>query len=446
MVKTSLISELWRNQLELYHTIYVGYSGGLDSTVLLHALAACPELFPKLAPIHIHHGISINADAWASHCLSFCQSLHLSLQVVSVKVENQANIEEAARTARYEAFAALITKNQCLLTAHHQDDQAETLLLHLLRGAGVKGLSGIAEIKPFCDSVLARPFLDIPRVDLESYASTHQLSWIEDESNADVYFSRNFLRHEVLPLLQTKWPGLLQNVTRTARLCRSAQANLDDLALIDYPELEAGASALPDRLAIHRIQALSEARIMNVLRYWIQKHGVRLPSEDILQCVLHEVMGARIDADPLVSWDKICIKRYEGSLYLLPVAMLEPFDTNLVVAWDNFPQMLSLPEGGAVIASVVSLGVGIKEGDRVEIRFRQGGERFHWHGQTKSLKKLMQTWLIPPWSRSRIPLLYVNDELAAVLGYANSDKARDRDQDRDNTLLRYYEFINTPAN
>ena len=419
MINTSLLSAIWRKQLAQYDAIYVGFSGGLDSTVLLHTLAGCPELLSKLAPIHIHHGLSPSADDWQVHCATVCKALSLSLKTIVVHVNGQSNIEEAARTARYGAFADQVKKNQCLLTAHHQDDQVETLLLHLFRGAGVKGLSGIAETQTFKEGILARPFLGISRSTLLTYATSHHLSWIEDESNTNIHFSRNFLRHDVLPLLQTKWPGVVQNLARTSRLCRVAQANLDDLAVLDYPTLNASGHEF--LLAIDQLLHLSESRCMNVLRYWLHQQGVRCPSEDILQRVLDEVIYARIDADPLVNWDEVCIKRYEGSLYLLPCEVLAPFDETIVVFWEAFPEPLILPAVGVLSGRATSSGLVINEGDRVEIRFRQGGERFRWHGQSKSLKKLMQSWLIPPWRRARIPLLYVNDVLAAVVGYAVSE-------------------------
>lgn len=409
-----LLESHWVQTLASYDCIYVGFSGGLDSTVLLHALACEPQLLTKICAVHINHGLSPQAQVWQIHCQQLCERLAISYQARTISFNRQANIEEAARHARYQVFSQLVQVNQCLLTAHHHDDQAETVLLHLFRGAGIKGLSGISDTLAFGQGFLYRPLLGLSRDRLLAYAKAHQLAWIEDESNADVHFSRNFLRQQVLPLLQTKWPGVSRNLVRTSELCRQAQANLDDLAEMDYPNL----ITCPNELAIKPLQQLSEARLSNVLRCWLQKNAARMPNYDTLSRLLSEVIHADHDANPELRWGNWVIKRYRGQLSLHQLESVSLFNP---VPWLNFPDSVELPGRGMLSARLAESGLKISPDDQIDIRCRQGGETFIWHGQTKSLKKLMQQWAIPPWLRSTIPLIYVNQRLAAVVGYAMSD-------------------------
>lgn len=409
-----LLDSHWAQKLGSYDCIYVGFSGGLDSTVLLHALASEAELNNKIRAVHINHGLSPQAEFWQSHCQQECVRLAIPCQTLTISFNRQANIEEEARHARYQAFAQLVKANQCLLTAHHQGDQAETVLLHLFRGAGVKGLSGISETMVFSQGFLHRPLLAQSREILLDYAKTHKLSWIEDESNADLNFSRNFVRQQVLPLVQTKWPAVSKNLVRTSELCRQAQANLNDLAEIDCPSLQTCST----ELSLNQLMHLSEARLSNVLRHWLQKNAARLPNYDTLRRLLTEVIHAESDANPEVQWDKWVIKRFHFRLSLHQVSSAPLVNT---VQWVCFPDSVELPGIGVLSAQLVAQGIKILPDDDIEIRFREGGETFVWHGQTKVLKKLMQQWNIPPWLRATIPLIYVNQQLAAVVGYAISD-------------------------
>ena len=410
-----MIKELsrWIETLSRYDLIYIGFSGGVDSTVLLHALANEPRLSKKIHVLHINHGISSQADAWQSHCEQICQQWSIPYQAIPVSFDRSANIEEGARNARYSAFARCIQDNQCLLTAHHQDDQAETLLLHLFRGAGVKGLAGISETSVFSQGTLHRPLLGISRETILAYAKSKQLVWIEDESNANVHFSRNFIRQQVLPLLQTKWPEVSKNLVRTSVLCREAQSNLDDLAQCDML-FSTNSTILP----LHQLKQLSQRRLSNVLRYWLQINAVRLPNYLTIQRIIQEVIEAASDANPEVCWDNVIVRRFQNQLFLL---INSDVDVPLSISWDSFPALISVPGVGVVAAQLVEKGFVFHPGDRVELRFRQGGELFYFHKQTKALKKLMQEWGIPTWLRDKTPLLYVNGQLAVVVGYAVSD-------------------------
>ena len=198
----ALLADDWQQSLANYNTLFVGFSGGLDSTVLMHCMASHPALVAKLRAVHVHHGLSVNATAWQAHCQQFCDALGIQLMVLKVTCNNRANIEESAREARYAAFSSLLSDNDCLLLAHHCDDQAETLLLQLLRGAGIDGLAAMPSVNNLSKGQLVRPFLQHSRQRLEAYAHQHRLAWINDESNQNSDFSRNYLRNEIMPLLQ----------------------------------------------------------------------------------------------------------------------------------------------------------------------------------------------------------------------------------------------------
>lgn len=391
--------------------VFVGYSGGLDSTVLLHALANQPKLHTKLQAIHIHHGLSMNADAWQRHCEIFCKALNIPLIVRHVDVNKHNNVEEYARTARYKAFADLISAQDGLLLGHHQDDQAETLLLQLLRGAGIDGLAAMPIQKQLPKGKLFRPFLSYSRQQLEAYAKQHGLAWIEDESNLDHEFSRNYLRHHIMPKLKERWPQVVNNLARSASHCQQAKANLEALAAMDCEILN------KRTLDVSPLLKLGHARLSNVLRVWLQHNNVRRPSTTILNRIIDELVLGRVDAVPLVVWNNVKLRRHREILHLIDDN--NPKGESKI--WEDFPAMLPLDNGQVLQAIIADTGLYIPEKSKLEIRFRHGGESFYWHKQTKKLKKLFQEWNIPSWKRDSIPLLYINNDLAAVVGFAISD-------------------------
>lgn len=407
-----ILTNTWQQQLVNYHRLFVGFSGGLDSTVLLHSLASHPKLRPLVTAVYVHHGLSVHASDWQSHCETVCQTLSVPLVVCPVLVDGRANIEERARKARYQAFSSLLHAEDALLLAHHSNDQAETLLLQLFRGAGIQGLSAMPSQSTFNlkNSTVIRPLLEHTREQLEAYASKHQLTWIEDESNQNPQFSRNYLRHHILPLLQEKWLGIVGNLTRTALHCQQAKKNLSDLAKQDCFDLTSPSSTLDLTL----IKQLEHHRLSNVLREWLELLQIRLPSTALLHRIIHEVIFSRGDSTAIVEWDGISVRRYQHRLYLLIAN--EDISKNHVINWSNFPAPIEYLQ-----ASPAEKGIRILPGQKVQVRFRQGGELFFWHKQTKQLKKLWQEWQVPPWARDQVPLLYVDDVLAAVIGYAVSD-------------------------
>lgn len=409
----SLLTPEWLARLSHFSRIIVGFSGGLDSTVLLHVLASYPSLHSKLVAVHINHGISPNALSWQMHCKQFCEPLNIELITESVHFDRSANIEEGARIARYAVFSSLLDEQDALILGHHVDDQAETVLLQLFRGAGVDGLAAMAESGFLGKGGVVRPFLSHPRFLLEQYAAVHQLNWIDDESNQDVNYSRNYLRHQIMPLLAEKWPGAVGALARTAKHCQQAKSNLDALALLDCPEL----SAVKKWLLIEPLQQLNFDRLSNVLRFWLKQNQISMPSTLTFNRLIHELIFASEDAVPEVSWGTIIVRRYQSHLYLEEQST---FNLPSCTEWSMFPLPLLL-EHITVVAKKSNQGLVVPEGAKITIKFRQGGEEFKWHGQTKRLKKLFQEWEIPPWLRERTPLLYIDGTLAAVVGYAVSD-------------------------
>lgn len=411
----SLLTEAWLEQLSHYTTLIVGYSGGLDSSVLLHCLANNKALSIQLKAVHINHGLSVHAQQWQHHCEQVCKRYSIDFVAYPVNLTGMANVEERAREARYGVFSGLMSDNSALLLAHHADDQAETLLLQLLRGAGIDGLAAMADVKPFSKGSLLRPLLQCSRQDLEAYAHQNQLVWVEDESNENHAFSRNYLRHEIIPRLKTKWPSVIQHLARSALHCQQAKQNLDALACVDVADLERMSNQLP----LTGLHDLSLSRMANVLRSWLKNNQVRCPSVKMLHRLIHEIILSKPDANPMIHWDDVVIRRYQQTLYLLKN---EEQHYPITQEWISFPNPLPWGNSGLYLQTKLSEeGLMIPPGSRIYVRCRQGGETLFWHGKTKQLKKLFQAWSIPPWRRDEIPLLYVGEDLAAVVGYAIND-------------------------
>jgi tRNA(Ile)-lysidine synthase len=397
------------------NTYWVAYSGGIDSHVLLHLLAELRKQHPiELRAIHVNHGLSPHAAMWAAHCASVCQALNVGYIQKSVVVAAAGNsLEAEARHQRYAIFSSVLTANDILLTSHHQDDQAETLLLQLLRGAGPKGLAAMPVQKSLGTALHARPLLNFSRHDIEAYAEANQLRWIEDESNANTDFSRNFIRQDIMPLFKQRWPSAAVTLARAAQHCAEAQLLVETLAAQD---LAHATGSVPDTLSIAYLLTLDAARQKQVLRWWLKQLGLSLPSTIKIERIREDVLLARADKMPHVNWVGGEVRRYDDDLYgMQPLAEMNKQQSYI---WD-FKQPLLVPDIGTLTARQV-IGQGIRADiGSVSVRFRQGGEVCRLPGRQCShqLKKLMQEWRIPPWQRDRIPLLYVEDKLVAGVGF-----------------------------
>ncbi|WP_201003559.1 tRNA lysidine(34) synthetase TilS [Pseudomonas cichorii] len=398
---------------------HVGFSGGLDSTVLLHLLAelATRERLPPLNAIHVHHGLQDAADAWPEHCRQVCLKLGVPFQSVAVQVKPGASIEQAAREARYAAFIERLGEGDLLLTAQHRDDQAETLMFRLLRGAGVRGLACMPLHRAIGKGQMLRPLLSFSRVELEGYAQQHGLSWVEDPSNEDQQLSRNFLRKQVMPLLASRWPQVSTTMARTAEHMGEAVQLLGELAEQDLVSARPTTSfawlGMPV-LALGPLAGLSVARQRNALRHWLAPL-TRLPDTDHWagwETLCNAAEGAR------PSWRLADgeLHRAEGHIWWLSGSWLQ--SPEAMPLWSDASGSLSLPGNGHVnIEGDIPLGP-------LQIRYRQGGEIMQLQGRGhRDLKRLLNERGVPLFVRGRLPLLYRNDQLLAVANLPGLDGA-----------------------
>lgn len=401
--------------------LLLALSGGLDSSVLLHLLVLLkPILRFELHALHVHHGLSPNADAWAALCMEQCQSLDVPIRVVQVNVDQSSKlgIEAEARQMRYQALfdERLSIQADFIVTAHHQDDQAETFILQLMRGAGVKGLSSMAEVDRIRS--LIRPLLRVSRQALYDYAIQNELQWCDDESNDNTQYERNFVRHDVMPILQARYPSVKSVLSRTASHLAEANALLNTLAEIDAQTL-----VVNDSVCLQGLSQLSNSRAKNLLRWWFAQHYLSMPTSDHLAEMLQQLLNAKPDAELSIKIQHYTLRRYQQRAYLSIEQINEPFD----LVW-NGENALMVPNGGKLIfRQVEGAGLALKFGmTRLRITNRSGGERFKPDvlRPTRTLKHLLQAANIPPWQRDHLPLIYWQDTLACVPGVGVAHELR----------------------
>jgi tRNA(Ile)-lysidine synthase len=394
--------------------LYLAYSGGLDSHVLLHALAHLREHAAwQLTAFHIDHGLQPNSAEWARRCAAVCAALDVPCHSERVVVRDVGSrgLEDAARRARYAALALKLPPGAVLLTAHHQNDQAETLLLQLLRGAGVAGLAAMPALADFARGRLARPLLGFERRALADYAAEQKLQWIEDSSNRDEGMARNFLRHRIWPTIVERWPQAAERLALAARHQADAASLLHELGDIDLATV---ADAQGD-LCITALKQLSSERQANVVRRWIRTGGMTTPGERVLREIL-----TRVGTDPqtryaVVGWRGGEVRRYRDRLVL--ARSVPSIAADWEVTWDP-TTVLEIPGTDWRLRSETTTGRGLVRsrlaGNVMRVRLRRGGERCRLRGHTHKLKKLLQEAGVPPWERARLPLIYVGENLAAI--------------------------------
>jgi tRNA(Ile)-lysidine synthase len=393
----------------------------VDSHVLLHLLATQRSRLGKrraMTAIYVDHGLHPAAAQWGDQCQAVCRALDVAFETVRInaRADPGDSPEAAARRARYNAFAELLREHEALLTGHHQDDQAETLLLQLFRGAGPAGLAAMPVSARLGRGWLWRPLLQAERTEIMNYAQSHGLRWVEDSSNADQSLDRNYLRHSILPQIKTRWPAVNRSLTRSARLCAESTGLLNTLADED---LRLVGGERPDCLDIATLQVLDEARQRNVLKRWFRRLGLPPPGTIHLKHILHDAIAVHRDRQPLIRWPGCEVRRYRDRLYaMLP---LPPHDPQQIVPLVAGHSEWIIPAVGKVCGRIVQgQGVSLAALANVPLtlRLRQGGERFRPVGRNhaQALKKLLQEAGVPPWKRERLPLLFVRDCLAAVVG------------------------------
>ncbi len=416
-----LLNEVTKGFVSLSQThkkissITVALSGGVDSVVLLHLLHQLQKTQNfTLKASHVHHGLSKHADKWVKFCEKLCAKLSVKLDVhyIQLPQKKSLGIEGEARRLRYEKL--LQSQTDLVVLAHHEDDQAETFLLQLIRGAGVKGLSSMGH---FDDTrKLWRPLLNTSRIEIESYAKKHKLKWIEDESNQNTDFDRNFIRSKVLRLLKNRFHHIIKVISRSSALLAEAQHLLDDLAKIDLKN-SLKSYIYKHKLQVKTLNKLSHSRAKNVLRYWLELNDQLMPSKDLLDELLRQVLTAKKDATLKIQLSKdFEIRRYKDEIYIVKTNQKK--QKNYEIIWNGESEIL-LPNGTQLnFKKVKGRGINFKflHDQKLKIRSRQGGEFFKPNSKrpTKKIKQLLQESDLPPWERESFPIIFLGDELAAV--------------------------------
>jgi tRNA(Ile)-lysidine synthase len=409
-----LISELgnWLSQnVSDNSQVIVGYSGGLDSQTLLYALNKLRKSrYFNLLAIHVNHNLSKNSDKWQLHCEDFCKlnDINFITESICISKSKDTSLEMACREARYQVFKKNTDKNTIIVTAHHQDDQAETLLLQLVRGSGVQGLGAIKPMQNFYDGSLARPLLNISKEDISKYAEDNNLKFCTDESNSNLNFRRNFMRHKVLVMLEELYPGVKSSIARSAYLCSQTHTMLDNYLADDYKLIAKNNCILLDKFKL-----FSKSKQSELLRYWLRKQKASMPSHKKCMQILLQVTTAKHDSNPFVKWQNYTVHRYKNELHL------ETDDKTI----DLNNLQWQLVQGRGIKSSEFKPEISV-------CKHREGGEKLPqpggWH---KSLKKVLQEFGIPPWLRSKLPLIYVKDEFIALGNFVISERWKVRKAD-----------------
>ncbi len=417
---TDLLAYL-KLQLEQFpepHRYLVGFSGGLDSSVLLHALFQLKLEVPIIA-IHIDHSIHPQSHEWQRHCAEFAKQLSVDFRplVINGKAPVGESPEAWAREKRYQAFRRFMEPDDLLLLGQHRDDQIETFLLRLLRGAGPHGLSAMKRLTFFSGGWIGRPFLELERHYLKDYAKRYALHWIEDPSNHELRYDRNYLRQKVIPVIRERWPSFTVNINRSISLLADTTVLLDEIAAQDLARVTDQGST---SISIKTLSGLCEIRLRNLLHYWIRKEGFPVPTECKLRQIIDTVIRAKEDRSPCVEWQGVEVRRYRDQLMILNP--LGEHDSSLSYCW-NLEHPMKISTGTLRARKIKGAGFRI-DGNTVEVRFRQGGETFRQAGKrhTTTLKKYLQEKGIPPWLRDRIPLIYLDGELVAIADLCIADK------------------------
>lgn len=391
----------------------IALSGGLDSIVLLHLFSRLKN--NEVIAHHVHHGLSENADSWALFCQKIANQLNLECAVTNVVLDkkNRTSLEALARDKRYEALKVDLTENSYLVTAHHQDDQLETVLLALKRGAGLTGLQGIVAKQTLNTGYLIRPLLDCSREQLEAYAAAFELTWIEDESNDDQCFDRNFIRHRITPLLKERWPSITKTVARSASHCHNQQLLINEITEADFR-----CCVLPNQaLNIEVLGALSETRINNVLRYWFKQSSLNYPSTKQLMAIWQSIALAKIDAEPQLLLQGKAVCRYQSALYLIDCN--QKINELKKMVWQGEKQLV-LGAGLITLKFDVSDHF-LNESHCVEICFRKdlpADLKCQPVGRNKSrsIKKLLHEYQVPPWLRDSVVFVLIDGCVVEAVG------------------------------
>lgn len=397
--------QLWLNTQNYKH-IFVAYSGGIDSHALLHAL--CQTSDKIITAIHINHKIHPDSDIWARHCKQICDALNINIKIIPLApFHTTSNLEANARRQRYQAFYHATGANQHLLLAHHQQDQAETVLFRLFRGSGIRGLQGMKIKSCYKDLILHRPLLKIDPKDILNYSKEHQLNYLQDPTNDSLVHDRNYIRHQILPLIYERWPSVNKQIAHCSEHLSSIENWLSD-------QISHERNSKP--LDISQLNTCNSPLFYSQIQSWLSAHGLMIPSKIWLQQLSYNVINARCDRQPQLKISHYLIRRYHNKLYIDRKSDFIIPNTKIDYSnYADFPITLKTKKG---------FGIASKYLNKLTIKFRQGNERFkqNAHTPSKTLKNCFQSLSIPPWIRYRIPLVFSGDRLIAIGHYAVSDE------------------------
>lgn len=400
----------------------IALSGGLDSTVLLTLFAKLRQIQPHfhLRAIHIHHGLSPNADNWVEHCQSLCAQYEIPFIIEKVQIDYRNGIEAGAREARYQAILRHIQSNEILVTAHHLNDQTETFFLALKRGSGLQGLGAIQKHSELFGMKIFRPLLSFTREQLEHYSHTEHLTWVYDESNNDTRYERNFLRNEILPKLRARWTHFDHAVQRAAQHCFEQQQLINELLQETFLEH----CQTPTEFQLHQFNQYSSPKQTALLRMWFSQNQWEMPSKRQLEQLINDVVLAKKEANPQFHLGKQIVRRYQSCLYLtadfadLTGICLEMRDSHILLP-DNLGELYLQRTSQHFIFSWQQFSVELQPTVLpIQIRFGYSGKiKHHPKRPREDIKKIWQELSVPPWQRNRIPLIFYGDQLQSAVGF-----------------------------
>ena len=407
--------------------LLVALSGGVDSVSLLHKLCELRTHYDlSIAALHVDHQIQPESEQWMKHCQAQCDELKVPLKTIKLNLQDSGHGQEAAaRQARYDWFHSQITPADVLVLAHHMGDQIETVLLRLFRGSGLLGLGAMHEIRQFGLGWMARPLLGVSKEEIIAYARKKDLRYIEDPSNLDTYIDRNFVRHEVLPLIRLRWPSVDQTIFRSSDHLKTIQSSLDKGAQVDLKMFLclSKPTLLGDYgcIRIGDLINLDQTRIVDVLRYWIRCEGLTLPSTGKMNELMRQVFGNETMGRGGIRWKEGEFRAYRGFLYLLPV---QPKLCNPATQHWQGLDALRIKEVG------VALSVRRRRGSGIRVSFIKNSPFIlDWQHKARvirpsrsrhnrTIKNLFQESGIPSWERCRLPYVYLGDDLVCIPGLA----------------------------
>lgn len=397
--------QTWLNTQNHKH-IFIAYSGGIDSHVLLHALSQTTD--QTITAIHINHQIHPNSNAWAHHCKQICDTLNIKIKIIQLDpLHTTSNLEANARQHRYQALYHAAGANQHLLLAHHQQDQAETVLFRLFRGSGIRGLQGMQIKSCYKDLVLHRPLLNTDPKDILNYSKVNHLNYLQDPSNDSLVHDRNYIRHQILPLIYDRWPSANKQIASCSEHLSSIENWLGD----QIPHEKNN-----EPLDTSQLNTSNNPLFHSQIQHWLSAHQLMIPSKIWLQQLNNTVINARCDRQPQLKIGHYFIRRYQNKLYIDKKS--EFIVPHTKVDYSNYTDF------SIVLKTKKGFGIASKHLNKLTIKFRQGNERFKQndHTPSKTLKNCFQSLSIPPWIRYKIPLVFSGDRLVAIGNYAVSDE------------------------